>query len=36
MGLWASTALTGLLLAAIVYFWKFKTADQIRAEAPAQ
>jgi uncharacterized membrane-anchored protein len=33
MGLWISTILTGMLLAAIVYFWKSKRAPQL---SPAQ
>jgi len=36
MGLWVSTILTGCLLAAIVYFWKFKTVKQLGAEQPAE
>jgi len=36
MGLWVSTILTGCLLAAIVYFWKFKTVEQLGAEQPAE
>ncbi len=30
MGLWASTALTALLLASIVMFWKHKSADKLQ------
>jgi hypothetical protein len=29
MGLWLSTFLTGLLLAALVYFWKYRTAELV-------
>jgi uncharacterized membrane-anchored protein len=31
MGLWVSTVLTGLLLAAFVYFWKYQTAEELQA-----
>ena len=31
MGLWLSTGLTALLLAALVYFWKYKSAEELQA-----
>ena len=31
MGLWLSTGLTALLLAMLVYFWKYKSAEELQA-----
>ena len=31
MGLWLSTGITALLLATLVYFWKYKSAEELQA-----